>query len=102
MSTSVSSEPPLKKISSWVRPGVREVRASALRLVIALTRLDLPTLERPANAISTPRIGGIESTEPAAQAKSQLPPKILRPASISRRVYGSVMRSEEHTSELQS
>jgi hypothetical protein len=43
---------PSKKISSWVRPGVCEVRASALRPVSALIRLDLPTLERPAKAIS--------------------------------------------------
>src|SRR6185369_8483318 len=42
---------PSKKISSWVRPGVCEVRASALRPVSALIRLDLPTLERPAKAI---------------------------------------------------
>ena len=47
-----------KKISSWVRPGVCEVRASALRPVSALIRLDLPTLERPAKAISMPCIGG--------------------------------------------
>ena len=30
----------------------------------ALIRLDLPTLERPANAISVPRIGGSEASEP--------------------------------------
>ena len=47
---------PQKKISSWVRPGVCEVRASAFRPVSALIRLDLPTLERPAKAISMPRI----------------------------------------------
>ena len=57
---------PLKKISSWVRPGVCEVRASARRPVSALIRLDLPTLERPANAISMPRIGGSAVDEPAA------------------------------------
>ena len=43
-----------KKLSSCVRPGVCEVRASVLRPVSALTRLDLPTLERPAKAISSP------------------------------------------------
>ena len=59
----------MKKISSCVRPGVREVRASALRPVSALIRLDLPTLERPANAISVPRIGGSEAGEPAAATK---------------------------------
>ena len=56
----------MKKISSCVRPGVCEVRASARRPVSALIRLDLPTLERPAKAISMPRIGGSASTEPAA------------------------------------
>ena len=46
------TRPPMsKKMSSCVRPGVCEVRARALRPVSALTRLDLPTLERPANAI---------------------------------------------------
>ena len=64
MSTRVSAPPPEKKISSCVRPGVREVRASALRPVSALIRLDLPTLERPAKAISVPRIVGSEASEP--------------------------------------
>src|SRR5882672_3849859 len=41
-----------KKLSSCVRPGVLEVRASPRRLTRALIRLDLPTLERPAKAIS--------------------------------------------------
>src|ERR1700756_3118871 len=54
----MSRSGPPKKISSWVRPGVFEVRASARRPVRALIRLDLPTLERPANAISGPAIGG--------------------------------------------
>ena len=44
----------MKKFSCCVRPGVCEVRAKALRLVSALIRLDFPTLERPASAISTP------------------------------------------------
>src|SRR5215510_1499822 len=92
MSTSVSRDGPVKKISSCVRPGVCEVRASARRDVSALIRLDLPTLERPAKAISTPCIGGSAAGEPAAQANCQSPANSLRPAS----------RSEEHTSELQS
>ena len=75
-----ASPPPVKKISSWVRPGVREVRASALRPVSALIRLDLPTLERPAKAISTPRIGGSEATELAAATKCQSPANSRRPA----------------------
>src|ERR1700722_15573977 len=41
-----------KKMSSCVRPGVREVRASAPRPVSALTSEDLPTFDRPAKAIS--------------------------------------------------
>src|SRR6185437_6810856 len=61
MSTRFSPAPLVKKMSSCVRPGVREVRASALRPVSALIRLDLPTFERPAKAISVPRIGGSEA-----------------------------------------
>src|SRR5262247_2077781 len=70
MSTSVSGPPAEKKISSWVRPGVREVRASALRAVSALIRLDLPTLERPAKAISTPFLG---ASDEAAATNCQSP-----------------------------
>src|SRR5258708_2906692 len=66
MSTSVSFDGPVKKISSCVRPGVWEVRASARRPVSALIRLDLPTLERPATAISTPRMRRNATAEPAA------------------------------------
>src|ERR1700752_1462019 len=73
MSTRVSGPPAEKKISSWVRPGVREVRASALRAVSALIRLDLPTLERPAKAISTPVIGGSDASEDAAATNCQSP-----------------------------
>src|SRR6266700_3705947 len=57
---------PSKKISSWVRPGVCEVRASALRPVSALMRLDLPTLDRPATAISMSFIAGSDASELAA------------------------------------
>ena len=54
MSTSRSrtGSPTSKKFSSWVRPGVLEVRARALRPVSRLSSDDLPTLERPAKAIS--------------------------------------------------
>src|SRR5258705_13482660 len=86
MSTRVSFDGAVKKISSCVRPGVCDVRASARRPVSALIRLDLPTLERPAKAISTPRIGGSASTDPAAQANCQSPANSLRPASVSARV----------------
>src|SRR6476619_7251122 len=41
-----------------VRPGVLLTNASFLRAVIALIALDLPALERPANAISQPTSGG--------------------------------------------
>src|SRR5450631_4532347 len=74
---------PSKKISSWVRPGVWEVRASALRPVSALIRLDLPTLERPANATSMPAIGGSVSIEGEAQKNCQSPANSFRPCSIS-------------------
>src|SRR6185436_10373109 len=83
MSTSVSIGSAAKKIRSWVRPGVCEVRAKALRPVSALIRLDLPTLERPATAISTPRGGGNDSTEPAAVAKRHSWANKRRPASSS-------------------
>ncbi|MNU06367.1 hypothetical protein D3C72_2515390 [compost metagenome] len=45
-------------LSSCVRPGVLEVRARLDVPQSALIRLDLPTLERPAKAISTLSIGG--------------------------------------------
>src|SRR5882724_3533069 len=72
-----------KKISSWVRPGVFDVRASALRPVSALIRLDLPTFERPAKAISSPCIGGSRSSVPAAAVNCQSAANSLRPVSIS-------------------
>src|SRR4051794_4929265 len=81
-----------KKISSWVRPGVCEVRASALRPVSALIRLDLPTLERPAKAISSPSIGGSVAIEGEAQMNCQSRANSLRPASISFASLSLVMR----------
>src|ERR1700733_13804265 len=83
MSTRTSRLAPPKKINSWVRPGVFEVRASALRPVSALISEDLPTLERPAKAISGPAIGGSESSDEAADRKAQSPANSRRPASIS-------------------
>src|SRR6202020_1835355 len=83
---------PSKKISSWVRPGVLDVRASALRPVIALIRLDLPTLERPAKATSTPAIGGNVSIEGDAQMNLKSPANNLRPCSISFASDATVMR----------
>ena len=41
-----------KKLSSCVFPGFPEVRARFLRLSMVLIKLDLPTFERPARAIS--------------------------------------------------
>src|ERR1051325_3977108 len=41
-----------KKFCDCVRPGVEEVRASPRTWSRELMRLDLPTLERPRNAIS--------------------------------------------------
>src|SRR3974377_142622 len=90
MSTTLRRPAPEKKINSWVRPGVREMRASALRPVSALIKLDLPTLERPANAISAPRIGGSDTAEAAATTKRQSLENNLRPASISSRVNLSI------------
>src|SRR3954451_23075227 len=83
---------PSKKISSWVRPGVCEVRASALRPVSALMRLDLPTLERPANATSMPAIGGSVSIEGEAQMNFHSPAKSFRPCSISFASISAFMR----------
>src|ERR1051326_9343522 len=50
-----------------VRPGVLLVRASALRPTSALMALDLPTFERPANAISGGPGGGKSTMRPAAR-----------------------------------
>ena len=62
----------VKKLSSCVRPGVLEVRARPPLRTSALMRLDLPTLERPAKAISKPS---------AAEASSATTPftKLPRP-----------------------
>src|SRR3981189_1261670 len=89
MSTSVSGPAPVKKISSWVRPGVLEVRANALRLVSALIRLDLPTLERPAKAISTPSGGGSDSSEEAADRKRHSAANRFRDVSLSSELNAS-------------
>src|SRR3984893_4188609 len=86
MSTSVSAAGPVKKMSSCVRPGVCYMHASEQRPVRALIRLDFPTLERPAKAISVPRMGGSEAMDAAALAKCHSATKSLRPASISPRV----------------
>ena len=71
--------PRLKKLRFWVRPGVCEMRASALRPVSALRSEDFPTLERPAKAISGGAIGGKPSILSAAQMKSQVCGEKLAP-----------------------
>src|SRR6476646_6622727 len=91
MSTIFRFSSPVKKTSSCVRPGVREMRARFLRPVSALIRLDLPTLERPAKAISTPRIDGSDAGVPAALTKRHSRAKRRRPASISARVNRSAV-----------
>ena len=88
-----ASDRPVKNTSSWVRPGVFEVRASALRPVSALIRLDLPTLERPANAISMPRVLGSDSIEPAAVAKPPLAARTAGGRPRSRHVKIRMQRS---------
>src|SRR6185436_16637828 len=95
MSVAVRSPPAEKKMSSWVRPGVCEVRASAWRPVSALIRLDLPTLDRPAKAISTPRIAGRLSSDEAAVANCQSPANSFRPASISSGEGPAVMAAKD-------
>src|SRR3546814_1348071 len=79
--------PRLKKFRSRVRPGVLEVRARVLRPVNAFSRLDLPTLDRPAKATSVPPPSCGRSFSSAAET---------------RKSQGPAKRSEEHTSELQS
>ena len=69
-------------MSSCVRPGVREVRASAARPVSALMSEDLPTFDRPAKAISGAPIGGKPSERAAAKMNSHSPANSLRPASV--------------------
>src|SRR5215813_3197914 len=83
MSTRVRRSSAAKNTSSWVRPGVCDVLARPLRLASALMRLDLPTLERPTKAISSPRMTGSEAVELAAEMKRHSGANSLRPAPIS-------------------
>ena len=66
-------------MSSWVRPGVREVRARLVRPVSALMSEDLPTFERPAKAISGGPTGGRPSERAAAKKNSQFAREQLAP-----------------------
>ena len=66
-------------MSSCVRPGVRDVRASAVRPVSALTSEDLPTFERPAKAISgapdrRQAVGARGGEDEFARAREQFAP----------------------------
>src|SRR5437762_7878802 len=67
------------------------MRARLLRPVSALIRLDLPTLERPAKAISMPVSFGSVSSELAAQRNCQSLANNCRPALISADVKSAVM-----------
>src|SRR6185437_13137641 len=71
-----------KILSSCVRPGVFEVRARLPLPVKALISDDLPTLERPAKAISVRSMGGKSAirTQPFTKTKGRA--KSNRPASI--------------------
>src|ERR1700704_74356 len=55
-------------------------------------RLDLPTLERPANATSTLAIGGSVSIEGEAQTNCHSPANSFRPCSISFASVSAFMR----------
>src|SRR5438034_541792 len=55
---------------------------------VGLGQHDLARLERPANAISMPRMGGSAASDPAAQAKRHSRANSLRPASMSAGVKG--------------
>ena len=73
--------PSVKKLISCVRPGVFDARASALRPVSALIRLDLPTFERPAKQTSSRSAGGSPSIATTPFTKSQGPANSMRPRS---------------------
>src|SRR6478735_4091452 len=84
MSTSriCSGWPTSKKLSSWVRPGVFDVRASALRFVSAFNSDDLPTFDRPANATSG-TAGSGRNCSPGPDFRNSIgPAKSLRARSL--------------------
>src|SRR6201999_4083229 len=92
--TSISRPPRSKKLIWRVAPGVWETRARLLRPVSALTRLDLPALERPTKATSLSFSGGKFSAEVAPQTKSQAPAKSLRAASAAASASSVIRRFE--------
>ncbi len=73
----------MKKLSSRVRPGVTETRARLVRPVSALIRLDLPTLERPAKAISGRPSFGKSSMRTTPLTKVQAPLNSASPLAMS-------------------
>src|SRR5437763_14919284 len=70
----------------WVRPGVLLVRASARRPVRALMALDLPTLERPANATSGGPGGGSSAMRPAARRNTACANALMAKAGNSNKI----------------
>ena len=62
----------LKKLIWRVQPGVELVRAKFLRFISLFSKLLLPTLERPANAISICSGGGNSDCALAAAENSAL------------------------------
>lgn len=59
ISTIWNNLPTLKKLSCCVRPGLSDVR-TIVDSATELIKLDLPTFERPTNAISSNDSGGME------------------------------------------
>src|SRR4051812_27025738 len=69
-----------------VRPGVLLVRASARRSASALMALDLPTLERPANATSGGPGGSRSPTRAAARRNAALAKSVMAEAGNSNKI----------------
>ena len=65
----MSLPPRSKKLICCVRPGVLDIRANVLRPVSEFIRLDLPTLDLPANATSFNPLKGIVSIDVAPTTK---------------------------------
>src|SRR5712692_9835409 len=69
-----------------VRPGVLLVRAKARRPTSALMALDLPTLERPAKAISGGPGGGRSATRAAARRNAASAKAVMAKAGNSNKI----------------
>src|SRR4051794_26759836 len=70
----------------WVRPGVLLVLASPRRPRMALMALDLPTLERPANATSGGPAGGRSAMRPAARRNTACAKPVITKARNSNKI----------------